>query len=358
MSLYPNSLQIPAMLYSKAPSLEKVQEELATKQYIGQKKLDGAWYQLEKTDKGEVYLFSRSKSKKTGELSEKIDNVPHLKEWASQLPNGTTLVGEIYVPGGKSNDVTKIMGALPRKAVERQKDNPIHYYVHDMIRYAGKDMLDTEFERRYSDLCKYVDIELDNPYWLEVASSISGYGFLDSVYRYIAEGGEGYVVKKKSGLYVPGKRPTYNFKIKEETNEMDFIITALLDPEKEYTGKNPENWDYWLTSSGEKICLSKGQDGILQMPITKDYYLGRKSSIAVGACNEKGDLITTGRVSSGISDEMKQDMTNNPSKYIGSVCKIQAMSVDKENMTFRHPRFMGMHEGKNVEECKLSEIFS
>lgn len=118
-SLYPGSLQIPAMLYSKAPEGDKLLRELESKKYIGQEKIDGAFYQLEKTDDGRVYLFSRAVSKKTGELSEKIANVPHIKEWAEQLPNGTTLIGEIYVPGGKSNDTTKIMGALPEKAIER-----------------------------------------------------------------------------------------------------------------------------------------------------------------------------------------------------------------------------------------------
>ena len=158
-SLYPGSLQIPAMLYSKAPEGDKLLRELESKKYIGQEKIDGAFYQLEKTDDGRVYLFSRAISKKTGELSEKIANVPHIKEWAEQLPNGTTLIGEIYVPGGKSNDTTKIMGALPEKAIERQKDNPIHYYVHDMIRYNGKSLIDTDFEHRYSDLCEHIDIE-------------------------------------------------------------------------------------------------------------------------------------------------------------------------------------------------------
>ena len=170
-SLYPGSLQIPAMLYSKAPEGEKLLRELESKKYIGQEKIDGAWYSLEKTNDGQVYLFSRAVSKKTGELSEKIANVPHIKEWAEQLPNGTTLIGEIYVPGGKSNDTTKIMGALPKKAIERQKDNPIHYYVHDMIRYNGKSLINTDFEHRYSDLCEHIDIECDNPDWLRVASS-------------------------------------------------------------------------------------------------------------------------------------------------------------------------------------------
>ena len=340
-SLYPGSLQIPAMLYSKAPEGEKLLRELESKKYIGQEKIDGAWYSLEKTNDGQVYLFSRAVSKKTGELSEKIANVPHIKEWAEQLPNGTTLIGEIYVPGGKSNDTTKIMGALPKKAIERQKDNPIHYYVHDMIRYNGKSLINTDFEHRYSDLCEHIDIECDNPDWLRVASSFTGYGMYKTIQRYLDGGSEGCVIKLKSGLYLPGKRPVWNFKVKEQVDNLDFIILDLLDPEKEYTGKELDTWKYY-------------KDNI---PVTKDYYMGWKNALSVGAY-KNGELVYVGRVASGLTDEMKAHMTKEPELYIGSVCEIQAMSIDKERRTFRHPVFLRLRPDKNTRECQLDEIFA
>lgn len=339
--LYPGSLQVPAMLYSKAPDGEKLLRELGSKKYIGQEKIDGSFYQLEKTDDGHIYLFSRAISKKTGELSEKIANVPHIKEWAEQLPNGTILIGEIYVPGGKSNDTTKIMGALPEKAIERQKDNPIHYYVHDMIRYNGKSLIDTDFEHRYSDLCEHIDIECDNPDWLRVASSFTGYDMYKTIQRYLDNGSEGCVIKLKSGLYLPGKRPVWNFKVKEQVDSLDFVILDLLDPEKEYTGKELDTWKYYKDD----------------VPVTKDYYMGWKNALSVGAYKD-GKLVYVGRVASGLTDEMKAHMTKEPDLYIGSVCEIQAMSIDKERKTFRHPRLISMRFDKNPNECQLDEIFS
>lgn len=340
-SLYPGSLQIPAMLYSKAPKEEKLLRELGSKKYIGQEKIDGSFFQLEKTDDGQIYLFSRAISKKTGELSERIANVPHIKEWAEQLPNGTTLIGEIYVPGGKSNDVTKIMGALPQKAIERQKDNLIHYYVHDMIRYDGKSLIDTSFERRYSSLCEHVDIKCNNPYWLKVASSFSGYDMYKTIQRYLDGGSEGCVIKLKSGLYIPGKRPVWNFKVKEQVDSLDFVILDLLDPEKEYMGKELETWKYYKDN----------------LPVTKDYYMGWKNALSVGAY-KNGELVYVGRVASGLTDEMKARMTKEPELYIGSVCEIQAMSIDKERKTFRHPVFLSLRPDKNPRECQLDEIFN
>ena len=129
----------PAMLVGAAP--KNWQEVLKTEKIIATTKKDGAWYQLVK-ENNQVYLFSRSKSKVTGFYSEKIANVPHLAEWAMEnLPNGTHLIGEIYYPGGKSNDATKIMGCLPEKAIERQEGEYgyIHYYIHDIVKYNGED---------------------------------------------------------------------------------------------------------------------------------------------------------------------------------------------------------------------------
>lgn len=379
-SLYPGSYQIPAMLISKAPEHDKLIATLKKEKYIAQPKKDGAWYQLEKTKDGNVYLFSRSKSKKTGELSEKIDHVPHIKEWADQIPNGTILIGEIYYPGGKSNDVTKIMGSLAEKAIERQKGEYglIHYYIHDIIMYDGKSYLETPFDRRYSSLCNHIDLELYNPDFIEIANSKTGFDIYKAVKRWIASGEEGGVFKLQSGLYVPGKRPTYNFKLKEEVNDIDLVITDVLDPEEIYTGKELESWPYWeeiseYDNNGKAHATfwsvedATGEYGAYYQhkhnpqwykPVTKAYYYGWKNAFKLGAYNSFGDLVDIGRVASGITDEMKQDMANNPNKYIGSVCEIQAMSLDKENYTLRHPRFIRLRPDKNAEDCKLFEIFN
>ena len=97
------------MRYHNKLSDAAVDAAFTNGEWVAQEKIDGAWYMLEKIDDEHIYLFGRTKSKKTGELTEKSENVPHIIEWAKQLPNGTILLGEIFVPGGHSNDVTKIM---------------------------------------------------------------------------------------------------------------------------------------------------------------------------------------------------------------------------------------------------------
>lgn len=344
--LYPGSYQVEAMKYGRAPSGQKLIDELASGKYIAQVKKDGANYTLEKTANGHVYLFGRTRSKRTGELTEKSANVPHIISWAMEtLPCGTIICGEVYKPGGTSKDVTKAMGALPDKAIALQGGDygKLHYYCFDMIAYDGKDMIDMPFEKRYSELCLHVDIEMYHPDYIEVAPSKTGYDTYKTVMGWIEGGEEGAVVKAKDGAYQPSKRPTYNFKVKQSVDSVDFVITEVLPPEREYKGKELDSWKY------------KDKDGNL---VTKAWHNGWAGAVRVGAYDVDGNLVDVGRVSSGIPDWMLEHMAKEPEAYVGSVAEIGCMSLDAERRTFRHPYLIQVRRDKPAEDCKLEEIFS
>lgn len=343
----PYSFQVyEPMKVAKAP--ENYLEILSHERIIGSVKKDGYWETLVK-ENNQVYMFSRSISKTTGFYSEKIDNVPHIKEWAMKnLPNGTCLIGEAYYPGGTSKDVTKILGCLPEKAIQRQNDSygKLHYYIHDIVKYNGYDYVLNQipYGERYSALCRYIDIQAEHIPEVEVA------GVWDSIYvnlaniteRELSLGEEGMVFRTESGLYLPGKRrPNVMFKIKEHIDSIDLVITEILDPEKEYTGKDLLNWEYFKNGR----------------PVTKAYYYGWKNAFELSAYDNEGNLIPIGRVASGITDAMKKDIAENPQNYLNKVCEIQAMSVDKKEHTLRHPVFVRIREDKNPKDCKIKDIF-
>lgn len=343
--LYPESSQIKPMKYGKHPDVEQMIYDLnKSHQYIATLKKDGYSYYIEHTKSGYVYAFSRSVSRKTGELTEKSENIPHIVEWVkNNIPRDTILCGEIYIPYGTSKDVTRIMGALPDKAIARQKlEGYVHYYLFDMIKYAGIDMRDWGFEKRYSALCEHIDL-IPHPDFIEVAKSKTGYDTYETILSWIAQGEEGAVIKKKDGCFKENSRPKYNYKMKKETDTLDFVILRLLDPEYYYTGTEPETWPY------------KDSDGKL---ITKAAYKKWKNGLEVGAYNKSGALASIGRVASGINDAMCADMTAHPDKYINKVCEIQAMSLDKDALSFRHPFFIKMRPDKPAEDCKIEEIFN
>lgn len=352
--LYPGSYQYPAMLINKQPSNLELESMIASGDYLISRKYDGFWYQLEKIDNDHIYLFSRTKSRKTGELTEKIECVPHIKNWAKLLPNDTILVGEIYVEGGKSNNVTSIMGALPARAAERQYNTdeyggPLHYYIHDIIRCDGKNLMDFPLEERISEWLYYWlgDLFIREEY-IHAADYYSSkqddfyftyvdfHEYIDNIF---AEGGEGVVLKNRHKEYQPGKRPTFNKKVKTETT-FDVFVVGFVEPEKEYTGKEIETWSYWI-------------EGI---PVTKAYYNGWKAGIKVAVQN--GDkIVSVGTISSGMTDFLRQDMAENPDNYLNKVVEIQAMSVDKKELTIRHGRLMRFRDDKVAQDCTLESVF-
>lgn len=392
------------MKYATIPPQSKVDAVLKSKDWIMQEKYDGAWYQLEKTDDGKIYLFGRTLSKVTGEYTEKIDNVPWLKDWAKFLPNGTTLIGEIYIPGGHSNDVTKIMGCLPEKAIERQKTVHVQYMVFDCIRYNGEDLCNEPFVRRFEHYIVYMlgdlfssscaldgyyeedpHVKIANTWKIEQESDEFKKDYSDILRDIFARGGEGCVFKHKDSIYRPGMRTTTSqmFKCKEHVDSIDLVIMDVLDPEMEYTGKEIETWPYWagncesdnewfpLTGNDKKFipklqkdkfysadCYCVHHHSMNFCAVTKHWYYGWKNALKVGAYDNEGKLVEVGRVASGLTDEIRADLGANPNNYIGNVCQLSCMSLNKEDFTIRHPVFEQFRFDKNANDCKIEEIFS
>lgn len=336
------------MLVGKAP--KNYEDMFKNTPIIGTVKKDGYWSQLIK-DENEVHLYSRTVSKKTGYYSDNIEKVPHIKDWAmSELPNGTCLIGEVYYPNGTSKNVTSVLGALPEKAIERQKGDygKIHFYMHDILAYNGEDyvMNNVPYGFRYSCLCEHIDIETHLIPELEVARCYdNAYLDLDKItIDKLAAGEEGMVFRVEDGLYAPGKRqPKVMFKIKQAQNDIDFVITEVLPPEYLYTGKESDTWQY------------KDKEGNL---ITKAAYYGWAGALRLGAYDSAGNLVSIGRVSSGLTDNLKAELAANPDKYIGITVEVNCMSLDKKNKTFRHPYLSRLRFDKPAQDCKLEEIFS
>lgn len=332
-------LMIQPMLIWTLPSnkKDKLSEVCASGEYFAEQKVDGALYQFCRTDKGN-YLFGRTVSVKNGLLTNKIDNVPHINSALSCLPCGTVIVGEIYVPGGTSKNVTSIMGCLPAEAIKRQdKQGKIKYYLHDMIFYDGEDMQSWGAEVRYQKLVEvWNEFHLEQFDFLRLAESFDT-GIEERLSQILAAGGEGIVLKKKDAPYSEGKRPAWATIKCKQMDTIDLVCTRAIEATKEYTGKELKTWPYW-------------KDGIA---VTKPYFYDWKTAIGIGAYDDEGNLKEIGTVSSGLTDEMRAHLDD----YIGKVVALQCMSIDRKEKTLRHPIVKAWRDDKNAMECKLSEVF-
>ena len=369
--LYPEAVMYEAMKIEKGTdALLKI--ACPSGDYFGQLKKDGFWYQYEKHTNN-AYLFSRSTSRTTGLQSEKGANVPHIMTALDLLPADTILVGEVYYPGGSSKNTTTIMGCLPARAIERQNGayGKIHYYVHDILMYNGVDFVSAETGSwdRYCILEKIWKLHgLDKFDFLELAEV-----WEDDLYARVgdalAAGEEGMVIKHKDGKYEPGKRPKTNLKAKK-VDFADVVIMGFEEPTREYYGKELDSWGYnILEDDDETDCRLQGtySDLCQKFPnqkvvaVTKPYYYNwRNARIKIGLWEDGGDIMglrNVGTIHSGISDEMKQDMSEHPEKYMGQVCSIQMMEVDREAGTIRHGFFKHMRPDKDSTQCKYEDVF-
>ena len=380
-SLYPGAggLMQEAMLIWKLPAGKEtmMSEVCSNGQYFAEEKIDGAWYQFTKGMNGKEYLFGRTTSKVTGVMTEKGQNVPHILSALDCLPNGTAIIGEVYFDGGTAKDTVTITGCLPLEAIRRQNDPKgkglIKYYIHDIIFYDGVNLMSTGAWDRYRILKAVWDkFNLSQYSYLRLALAVED-GIEDEVSRILNSGGEGMVLKKRDAIYSPGKRPAWSAIKFKQMDDVDLICTRCIPATKEYTGKELDTWQYWIiekmTEYGDeatwrfyKKCEVGNKTAIRSpayrtIPVTKPYYLGWPSAIGIGGYDDNGELIEIGTVSSGLTDEDKQNMANNHNAFVGKVVALHAMSRDRVAKTLRHPVFKGWRDDKDAKDCKLTEVF-
>lgn len=351
-----------AQLVHKAPDDEKMKKIFNNNEYIATRKIDGFWLELMKFN-DEVHAFSRNISKKTGFLTDDIAKLPHLSEWMlDSVPNGTCIVTEVYVPNGTSRDVTTVLGSLPPRAIAiQEKSGWLKFWAHDLLMYNGDDYVAARasYSRRYSDLCKYFDLN-ETPDWFDVAPSVdSKYIDIQKKAGELIEGGaEGIVAVRADSFYKPGSRTLDMFKIKRG-DTVDCVCSAIIHPTMIYSGKDIEHWQYWCAGDDQTTPLSIGQHygENHAIPVTSDYYLGRPNAIEISLYDTTGNLIKIGQVSSGFTDADKNYMREAPEDWIGQVVEIGVMSVDKDALSVRHPHFIKRRIDKPKTDCTIESVF-
>lgn len=343
---------------ASAGQKKKMKTALASNDYYAVLKRDGAWYRFIKSDT-ELLLQSRTLSKKTGEYVEKQNNVPHIiEELNNILPTNTVVIGEIVLPleNTISSDVITVMGCLPEKAIARQKDIKLHYYIFDILMYKGLDVSMMPAETRIK-LVQKIKVGLTQPAeYIEFAEPVFE-NVEEQIGIWLEQGEEGGVLMHKNRPYVAGRSPAwYTIKFKQSlVDNLDLVIMGFTPPVKAYTGKYPMMWRYWENlKTGEKVEGNYYSNGGY-VAISEYYYLGLIGGFELGAYYED-KLISVGKVAN-LTDELRESATAEPDKYLGSVVEVAAMSIDSERNSLRHAKLVRLRPDKNAEECLYSEIF-
>lgn len=341
--------------YWTAKTKDEIKKAIFSGEYLGSEKKDGAYYRLWKDEEGNLKLQGRSRGV-NGEFSNKVEWVPQFKDFFESLPNGTCLLGELYFPNNRgSNHVTTIMGCKVDKAIARQADSKLFYYIFDIWAYNGESFLYMSAAERFKKL-KELSKKFFNPY-LEWASYKEGEELLDLIQTVLENDGEGAILTKKNSFPEPGKRTAHKtLKIKLELNKtIDCFFTGrFTEPTKEYTGKEIETWLYWEDArTGE---LKEGKfylnyfNGEPLIPVTKLYFYGGAGSLEIGVLKDN-TIVPIGFLS-GLNEEIKL----NPLSVKGRPIEVTAMEFT-EDKKLRHGKLVQFRDDLNITDCTYEKIF-
>ena len=321
----------------KGDPKEETRNMIFSGNYLGARKMDGAYYRFIKDMDGNMRLQGRSKSV-SGEYLDKLDHVPHLLPYFESLPNGTCLLGEIYFPNNEgSSNVTTIMGCLAPKAIERQqKGDKLHYYIFDVWAYGGTSYMNKTIEDRIYELNEIYNNWADDGNHerpnaiaqIDFATYYNGKELWEQLQKILAAGGEGIVMTKKGTAPSPGKRTARKtLKVKKELSEnIDCFFTGRgTAPTRLYSGKEIETWRYWQNMrTGEKIEGEMYKDyaaGVAIEPLTKPSFYGWAGSLEIAVLKD-GQVYSIGFLS-GLSDEIKA----NPMAQKMKCIEVTAMEI-------------------------------
>lgn len=336
----------------------EVEAAIFSGDYIGSRKMDGAFFKFIKDEDGSMELIGRSKSVK-GDYINKIGHVPQLMPFFDELPNGTCLIGELYFPNNEgSNHVTTIIGCLEAKARERQdKGDKLHYYVFDVLAFDGCALYKKNIENRV-EILSHLSRLYTAPY-VEYAKYFEGVELWNQLQDILASGGEGIVITKRGTCYQPGKRPArQTFKVKKELQEtIDVVVLGANEPTRIYGGKEIMTWQYWEnTRTNEKLKGSfykDYSDGLPIEPVTKNYWNGWAGSLVIGI-RKDDKLVVVGSLS-GLTEEVLANWKD----YKGRVAEITGMQImDTEMKGIRHPKFIQWRDDLRPSDTDWYRYFS
>ena len=327
-------------------------------------KKDGNWFAIIKGEDGTLISRPRNKNVQGGYTS-KIDWIPHIAKEFDKVPNGTILLGEIYLKNNEqSRAVTTILGCLKEKALQRQeKGEKLSFYIFDCLAFNGEDISKKSLIERVKTAKIIYNNFLKTNSYIEMAVYIDKpEQMLDYIAQVLKSGGEGVVLQRKDNIYEFGKRTArHSLKVKKELdNEIDCFLTGnYKNSTWEYTGKEIENWTYWWDDKNERkmegLFYEDYSRGLPIVPITKGAFYGWAGAVEIGVVKNE-EIIPIGWISN-VTEGIKTAIVNENELYKFKVCKVSAMLIEHDTHALRHARIMEWRDDISWKDCTYEKVF-
>lgn len=346
-----------------AAQKQKIDNLLATGEYIFSEKIDGNLIRAV-CGPNACVLQTRGVSKKTGTYGEVQDKVFFSDAMANAFADVTVLLGELYMDGGVDKDVGAIARCDAAKAIKRQQSDPdkvLRYYIFDVLCYEGEDLTKVPVSERIKYLPKAAE---------KINSDLVGYAkyytaktetFWKHVNAILDRGGEGVVMYKNTMLPCEGRTPAWTtIKVKQTIEDgIDCFVYGTEPAEERYTGKDVENWCYWMNAkTGERIYGAFYNEffcGSPLIPISKGYYFEWPGAIKCAVWDENHEPRVICKCA-GLTENMKTELRDNYDDWHMRPIKITGMMVS-DDCSVRHPKLINVRDGDiSLEDCTLAKM--
>ena len=357
-------LNAEAMKYWSCPSSyteekrrTEVKNAIFSGRYVGALKVDGYYQRLVKDEDGNCFMIARSKNV-NGEPTDKYEWVPQLHKFMNDLPNGTVLLSECYLPGNEgSQKITSLLGCLRDKCIARQENNEwLNFYIFDVCAFYNKSLVKSPIEERITIL-KDIEEMYKGYTYIKFAHYYRGKELWDALQNYLANGQEGAVITREDCPIYFKRTPAHmTIKVKKELSEtLDCFFTGRAQaPTRIYSGISLPSWQYWENPvTNEKLEGSyyrEYMNGAPIQPITKSYFMGIAGSLEIGVLKD-GKVYPLGWLS-GLSEEIK----GNYRDYTGKCLEVGAMQFT-DDKALRHAKMIRLRPDLNMEDCTYEKIF-
>jgi len=304
---------IAPMLASKGEPLV-ILRIAESSEWVAERKLDGSRYCLYVGKDGNR-LVSKHISVKDDKPVEKTENVPHLTKVSCPELDGTVIDGEITTPNGDFGNVVSVMGSHPFEAIEKQKnDGFMLFTVFDCPRFKGQDITQKTLRERQTILKEVIKtLGIDQIQFIEQRSN----NRMEWFKQIVKEGGEGIILKRWDSTYDAGKRGPNWVKVKK-MQTYDVVVMGFKKTES----------------------VAWAAQGLI-------------GAVEFGCYNSKGVLQKVGDTS-GMTLEVRRDMSANQEKWIGLVIEVVGQEVLRDSI--RHPRFIRIRPDVSAKACTIDKL--
>lgn len=302
-------MNVPETMQARNEDKKRNLESLDPSQWWMEKKLDG-YRLLVVASHPDAADPSPSGYSRAGNDQLIEARTPHIfAELDGILPSGYTVIdGEMSTADDDFKHVAGVMKSSPDKAVTKQHVKHLEYVVFDVLWWDGVDLRDRpQHERR-------AFLEANLPSQLLFVRLTETFALSrETIIDWQSAGGEGAILKNRNATYTCGKRPLDTW----------LKIKAMADADVVVMGYTAGQGKY------------EGQVGAVQFGQYRD-----------------GTLVQRGQTS-GMTDALRLQLTQQGADFIGQVMVVQHMGIDAgDRAGFRHPQFKGFRDDKLPTQCE------